>query len=460
MAVEIPPPLDRERPIKVAVLAEGAITPLGNSADETWEAYKQGKTGIAEHRYPPYTEPLRPGDDPQIRTTTAGTIKNFDPREYLVKPGIIPWREVRQFGSYVWYGLAGGFEALRKVRTLDGVDLLVPRMKKDGNLDENYKWTINKDLVHPLYVAAMVGCGFGGGDVSSEVMELLKQQQIPSPDHMMRSLLDRAPFGLTKAFGLNGGAEGDVAACASSGKAMLNAIYRIAAGHAELALVVGTEGILDKPIASAMFDTLDALDRGRNPLKVSRSLHKVRNGFTIAEGAVALVIADSNWAKQHKIPILYEIIGFGDVSGGEEAVAPNSAAQEQAMKFAKRRAKMYGPVKGKVFNSGHYTGTPLGEGSEMLATQNVLERDKTIIYASKKLAGHLLGAAGNLSQFVAGKVLQEGAVPGMVFDGEIMEEAGGWDIPRETHPEPDVTDALTNQFGFGDSNVSFWSRIA
>lgn len=460
MAVEIPPPLDREKPIRVAVLAEGAITPLGNSANETWEAFLAGRTGIVEHRYPPYTEPLKSGDDPQIRTTTAGTIKNFNPREYLVKPGIIPWREVRQFGSYVWYGLIAGFEALRKVRTFDGIDLLVPRIKKDGSLDENYKWIINKALVHPLYAAAMVGCGFGGGDVSAEVMELLKQQQIPSPDHMMRSLLDRAPFGLTKAFGLNGGAEGDVAACASSGKAMLNAIYRIAAGHAELALVVGTEGILDKPIASAMFDTLDALDRGRNPLKVSRSLHKVRNGFTIAEGAVAFVLADPDWAKRHRIPILYEIIGFGDVSGGEHAVAPNEIAQEQAMRLAKRRAEMHGPIKGKVFNSGHYTGTPLGEGSEMGATQNVLDKMRTIIYASKRLAGHMLGAAGNLSQFVAGRVLQEKVVSGMVFDGEVMEEVKGWDIPRETHPDPDVTDALTNQFGFGDSNVSLWSRVA
>lgn len=513
--VNIPPPIDGERPLRLAILAEGAVTPLGNSADATWEGYLSGRNGIVEHLYPPFTDssfevperivssmtkkyPMlgrlleRFGDnprirgfilgeylgenpdvkaesvrgervDPQINVGTAGTIKDFNPVEQLVKPGILPSKEVRKLlGPYAHYAVKVGFEALSKVKNQDGEALLVPRLKEDGSVNKDYQWVINEKMAHPLYTAAFVGCGFGGGDVSADVWEGLQNGDFPDPDSMMLSLLDRASFGVTEAFGINGGGEGDVAACDSFGKAMLNAAERIANKHAYWALVIGTEGILGRPIASAMFDALDALDRGRDPRKVSRSLHKIRNGFTIAEGALGYVVADYDWAKRNKIPILYELVGFGDTSGGRESVAPNTLAQEQAMRLARRRAEMNGSIRGKVLDSGHFTGTPLGEVSEIFASQNVLQdkQAETIFFPSKGRVGHLLGAAGGLSQFVAGRVLQEGVVPGVVFDGEVMDEAYGWEIPKETRDEPEVTDAVVNQFGFGDANTTLWFRKA
>lgn len=511
--VSIPAPIQGERPIRLAILAEGALTPLGNSADATWEGYLSGRNGIVEHTYSPFTDPSyevadkivssmrqqhpmlgrfmeRFGDnprvrnfileeylnqnpdikadslkmtmaDPQIRVGTAGTIKDFNPVEQLVKPGILPSKEVRKLlGSYAHYAVRVGFEALSKVKTQSGEALLVPRLKENGTLNKDYQWTLNKQLVNPLYAATFVGCGFGGGDVSADVWEGLLNGDYPDPDAMMLSLLDRASFGVTEAFEINGGGEGDVAACDSFGKAMLNAAERIGNKHAQIALVIGTEGILGRPIASAMFDALDALDRGKDPRQVSRSLHKVRNGFTIAEGALGYVVADYDWAKENNIPIIYELVGFGDTSGGKESVAPNGVAQEQAMRLARRRAEMHGPIRGKVIDSGHFTGTPLGETSEILASQNVLEdkRKATIFFGSKGRVGHLLGAAGGLSQFVAGRVLQTGEVPGMVFDGEIMDEAYGWDVPTKTRLDPEVTDTVVNQFGFGDANTSLWFR--
>lgn len=467
MAVtEIPPQLNRERPIRIAVLAEGAITPLGNSADETWESFKAGRSGIVEHLYPPYTDSRKDERDrdlpTQIRATTAGTIKDFDPMKLLVESGFMPRVEVRErLDPYAHYGLAASFEALRKVRTGDGRNFLISRLKEDGNIDKAHQWVINNDLLNPAHFATFVGTGFGGGDVSAEVWDKLKAGYIPD-EHMMRSLADRAASSNTQGSGGMGGAEANTAACASSGKAMLNAMLRIAWGWAEAALVIGTEGVLNKPIASAMFDAMGALDRGRDPLTVSRSLHRVRRGFTMAEGAVAFVIADYDWARRHSIPILYEIIGAADVSGAGHNTDPNTAAQELAMKLARTRAELHGPIEGKILVSGHFTGTVKGEASEILAIRNSLGdlRSRTMLYASKRLAGHTLGAAGNLSMLVAGRALQEGIVPCMVFDGEVMDEAEGWDIPRETHPEPELLHAKVNQFGFGDSNVAVVLRKA
>lgn len=465
--VDIPPALDRELPIRIAVLAEGAITPLGNCADETWKNYLAMRTGIERNFYHPYHQAKfdKEGKEvtpPQIRATTAGTIRDFDPKVALVDKGIMPFSEVmNKMDPYATYALVAAFEALFKVKTEDGIDLLVPRLRVDGSRERNRQWIINNKLVHPLHFPTFVGTGFGGGDVSAEVSQLLKDELTPA-DHMMRSLADRAASVYTQASGSNGGAEADTAACASSGKALLNAMLRILGGFSEVAMVIGTEGILSKPIATAMFDAYDALDKGEDPLKVSRSLHRERRGFTIAEGALAFIISDYDWARRNRIPILYEIVGFGDTSGGGHNTNPNTVAQELAMRFARRRAERRGPIEGKIINSGHYTGTPAGDSSEILGTQNVLEdkQDRTIIFASKRPVGHMLGAAGHLSQFVAGRALQEGVVPGMIFDGEIMDEAYGWDIPRETRPESELTDAVVNQFGFGDANVSIWLRKA
>lgn len=523
----IPPALPREFPMRVAIIAEGAITPLGNSADETWEGFEAGRTGIVPKHYSPYTEKGRLipdnliadiinhdpvlgrvldsfGDTPtsrnfllneylaenpgvniadldlkeaeeQIRATTAGTVKNYDPIENLVKTGVMPRKEVLfKMDPYAIFALGAAFEAVSKVRTADGIPFLIPRLNPDGSLNKERQWTMNKDLVHPLHVSTFVGTGFGGGAVSAEVLQLLQLGVIPSGDHMMRSLSDRAASLITQAFDTQGGAESDTAACASSGRAMLNAMLRIATGLSVVSIVVGTEGLerlielmegkfrTENPITAAEFDSLGALDPGTDPLKVSRSLHQVRRGFTIAEGAVAFVLADPDWVRRNRIPILYEIVGFGETSGAGQNTDPNTLAQEQAMRFARRRAEAVGSIVGKTINSGHLTGTPVGEGSEMGALKKALEdmQKRAIIYATKRLTGHMLGAAGNLSQFVAGKALQEGIVPGMIFDGEAMEEAEGWNIPRETHLEPELTDAVVNQFGFGDANVSLWLRKA
>lgn len=130
------------------------------------------------------------------------------------------------------------------------------------------------------------------------------------------------------------------------------------------------------------------------------------------------------------------------------------------MRMARRGAERIGPIEGKVFNSGHYTGTSVGEPSEVYATQNALAdlQRRLLIFATKRLAGHGLGMAGNLSTLVAGHVLRTGIVPGMVFDGEMMDELAGWNVPIETYQDDDVTDAVVSQFGFGDANVALWLR--
>lgn len=465
---QIPPMLDREMPICIAVIAEEALLPNGNTADEVWEAFKAGRSGIVEHRYSPFTEPPvdketgKPFDlPPQIRAITAGTIKNWNAVEALA--GILPSGEVRnKMDPYARYAVYTGVGAARKVVTHSGIQLVIPRIGLDGQIDTNYPLAINPDLVNPSHVGIYVGCGFGGGDVSAEVMERLRNGKIPSGDHMMRELIDRASSQTAKALDIRGGAEGDVGACASSGKAGVNAIHSIMVGDIDVALWTGTEGILNKPIGSASFDTIDAIDRGSDPARVSLSFHKKRRGFVIADGAVTLVLANPDWARKHGIRVLYEIVGYGNTSDAGDDTNPNGIDGERALRFSRRKAERNGPIAGLVFESGHYTGTPAGDNVELLHTGNAYEdlgQLRRVIHgAPKRLTGHPMGAAGLEAQFLAGKAIQEGVAWGTPRVGELMDEAYGYDIPQETRSEPDLTDGVSKTFGFGGSNVAFNSR--
>lgn len=471
---DLPAPLPREIPIDIAVIATGAITPLGNTMLETMQSYYDGRTGIVVKHYPPFNIGEN-GRDPVVNVTTFGMVKGWDYRELV---GIMPYVEVnKKMSPFARYALGAAHQAMSSIQTLDGQKLIVPRLNLDGSLNKTRQWTLNKSLINPLYASVFVGTGEGGAAVSAEALQILLLGQVPTGDYMFRTLNDRGASIITQAYEMLGGAEADTAACASSGKAMLNAIYKIAMGHAEIALVVGAEGLEEKmdyeigknnhfitenPITAAEFDALTAVDRGTDPLKVSRAFHKIRNGFTISEGATALLLADPNWAEANNIPILYRIVGAWTTSGAGSNTEPNTAAQEIAMRMARRQAEKIGPIEGKVFNSGHYTGTPVGEPSEVYATQNAFAdlQQRLLFFATKRLAGHGLGMAGNLSAAVAGEVLRTGIVPGMVFAGEIMDELAGWNVPIETYQDNEVTDAFVSQFGFGDANVAIALRRA
>lgn len=526
---EVPDPLPRAMPVRIAVLAEETLTPLGNTAEETWEALKAGRSGIVEKRYPPFTDPRhpildnlykamlaydpnfqrlvdaigdtplvrnymlgqigledpevakemlkkfpRPEQPPQLRSIAAGTVKGFNPKEafkfrfngdeedrtYLPIPEIM--NKMDPFAQYAAYT---GVRAAMKVFTHNGIPLVIPRIGPDGEIDSDYPLTINPALIHPSYFGIYEGCGFGGGDISAVVWERMKiRGLIPTADHMMLELIERGASQLDKALEAKGGGEGNVGACASSGKAAVNLIHSIMVGDLEAGIWVSTEGVINRPIAAASFDAMSALDRGTDMNTVSLSLHKDRRGFVMAEGAVAFVLADPDWASRHGIPILYEIIGYGNTSDAWDDTKPNGEDGERALRFSRRKAELQGPIEGKLFDSGHYTATPEGDAKEFVHTLNVyrdLRKLSRLIHgATKRLTGHLLGAAGAWAQFAVGKAIQEGVAWGTprAGDGELMDEAYGADIPAETRYDDYITDGESKTFGFGGHNVVLNSR--
>ena len=89
---------------RVVITGLGALTPVGNSAPETWRALVNGENGIA---------PITAFDASQYKTQFAGEVKGFDPTTVIDK------KEVHRMDRYAQFSVCVADEALRD----SGLDL-------------------------------------------------------------------------------------------------------------------------------------------------------------------------------------------------------------------------------------------------------------------------------------------------------------------------------------------------
>ena len=83
---------------RVVITGLGALTPVGNSAPDTWEALVKGVSGIA---------PITAFDASLFKTQFAGEVKNFDPEAYIDR------KEARKMDRYSQFSVCVADEALR-----------------------------------------------------------------------------------------------------------------------------------------------------------------------------------------------------------------------------------------------------------------------------------------------------------------------------------------------------------
>ena len=82
---------------RVVITGMGLITPLGNDLNTSWDAIKNGKSGI---------ETLDHFDVSAFSTQFGGAIKNFDCSKYM------EIKEARRMDEFMQYGIAAGVQAI------------------------------------------------------------------------------------------------------------------------------------------------------------------------------------------------------------------------------------------------------------------------------------------------------------------------------------------------------------
>lgn len=406
---------------RVVVTGLGALTPVGNSAPETWEALVNGKNGIA---------PITAFDASNFKTQFAGEVKNFDITSMMDR------KEARKLDRYSQFSVWVANEALED----SGLDL---------------------DKEDRSRVGVIWGSGMGGLiSTESEVIIFAQGDGVPrfNPFMIPKAIPSIAAGQISIRFGLGGPSYSVSTACSSSSHAVGSAFDQIRLGHADVLLTGGADADVTYTGVGG-FNSLHALStRNDSPETASRPFSKSRDGFVLGEGAACLILEDYEHAKARGAKIYAEILGIGMTSDAYHMTAPDPEGKgaERVMRLALKDAGLE-PEQIDFINT-HGTSTPLGDVTEVNAIKRVFGEHvyEMNLDSTKSMTGHLIGATGAVEALACIMALKEGIIPPTInHDPEDVDEAIDYRInfTFDKAQKRDIHYALSNTFGFGGHNA-------
>ena len=408
---------------RIVVTGLGAVTPLGNDVETTWNAIVNGVSGAG---------PITLFDASNFKTQFACEVKNFDPTQYIDR------KEVRRLDRYSQLAIASAAQAV-----------------EDANFDLE---TVNKDRVGVVFSAGIGGLKSFEDEVGEYFLNFEKGPKL-SPFLIPKIIPDIAAGHISMRYGFRGPNYATVSACASSTNALIDAFNLIRLGKADIIVSGGAEaGVSITGIGG--FNAMHALStRNDSPQTASRPLSASRDGFVLGEGAVCLILEEREHAIARGAKIYAEIIGGGLSADAYHMTAshPEGLGAKLVIKNALADAEIT-PEDIDYINI-HGTSTPVGDISEIKAIKEVFgeHAQKLNISSTKSMTGHLLGAAGAMEALVCVKAVQEDIVPPTINHEEGDEDPEidySLNFTFNKAQKRVVNVALSNTFGFGGHNAS------
>lgn len=403
---------------RIVVTGLGAITPLGNDMNTTWEACRAGKSGVTRvTRFDPEAYDLR--------SHIAGEVKDFQ------LPAVIPAKEAKKMDVFIHYTVAATDEAL-----------------KDSGLE------ITEEL-QPM-IGISLGVGIGGQVSIEKYYNILQKDGAKriSPFFIPMALINMAGGFLSMLFKTRGYNATTVSACASSNHAIGDAARIIERGDATAMIVGGTEAAVT-PLCLGGFAAMRALStRNDDPARASRPYDQGRDGFVFAEGSTILILEEYEHALKRGARIYAEVKGYGFSSDAHHISAPNVEGPSNSMKMALRDAQVNADQ--VDYLNAHATSTPVGDVNEIKAIKHALGEDnakKISISAPKSMTGHLLGAAGAFESALTCKSIYHDFVTPSI-NIENLDPEVDLDVTPNQGRERKINVAISNSFGFGGTNAT------
>ena len=407
---------------RVVVTGLGAVTPLGNTPEETWENMVKGVSGAA---------PITLFDATNFKTQFACEVKNWNPNEWIDR------RDARKMDRYAQLAMASAVQGV-----------------KDSGLDLDQ---VDKNRVGVIY-----GVGIGGIKTFEEEASYyaLNKEKGPrfSPFFIPKMIADIAAGQISIHFGFHGPNFTTTSACASSTNALADAFNLLRLGKADVIVAGGAEAAICE-CGVGGFNAMKALStRNDDPTHASRPFSASRDGFVMGEGAGCLILEELEHAKARGARIYAEMVGEGESADAYHLTAshPEGLGAKLVMEAALADAQMQ-PEDIDYINV-HGTSTHVGDISEAKAIKEVFGEHayKLNISSTKSMTGHLLGAAGAVEALACVKAISEDIVPPTINHDE-----------EDKDPEIDyalnytfnqaqkrtVRAALSNTFGFGGHNA-------
>lgn len=407
---------------RVVVTGLGAVTPLGNTPEETWENMVNGVSGAA---------PITLFDATNFKTQFACEVKNWNPNEWIDR------KDARKMDRYAQLAMASAVQGV-----------------KDSGLDLDQ---VDKNRVGVIY-----GVGIGGIKTFEEEASYyaLNKEKGPrfSPFFIPKMIADIAAGQISIHFGFHGPNFTTTSACASSTNALADAFNLLRLGKADVIVAGGAEAAICE-CGVGGFNAMKALStRNDDPTHASRPFSASRDGFVMGEGAGCLILEELEHAKARGAKIYAEMVGEGESADAYHLTAshPEGLGAKLVMEAALADAQLQ-PEDIDYINV-HGTSTHVGDISEAKAIKEVFGEHayKLNISSTKSMTGHLLGAAGAVEALACVKAISEDIVPPTINHDE-----------EDKDPEIDyalnytfnqaqkrtVRAALSNTFGFGGHNA-------
>jgi 3-oxoacyl-[acyl-carrier-protein] synthase II len=403
---------------RVVVTGLGTINPIGNNIEEYWNNLKNGVSGAG---------PITRFDASNCKTRFACEVKNWDPLEHFER------KEARKYDPYAQFALVSAKQAIL-----------------DSQIDLE---TINKDRVGVIW-----GAGIGGLQTfEEEIMSLKVENPKTTPFFIPKMIANIASGCISIEYGFRGPNLTTVTACASSANALIDAMYYIRMGKADVIVSGGSEAAVSLAGVTG-FNSMRAIStRNDDPKTASRPFDKDRDGFVMAEGGAALILEEYEHAVKRGAKIYAEVVGGALTADGYHMTAPDpeGGGASLVMKLALEDAGIQ--TTDIDYINVHGTSTGLGDIAEPKAIIKTFGEHayKLSISSTKSMTGHLLGAAGAAESIAAIMAINNSLVPPTINQFELDPEVDpNLDFTFNKAKEKEINYALSNTFGFGGHNAT------
>lgn len=401
---------------RVVITGLGAVTPLGLTAPDSWQAVKAGVCGIG---------PITQYDASAQKVQLAAEVKQFDPACCMTR------QEAKRMARFTQFAVACAQEALTAA-------------------------DFHPEDADPDRCGVIISSGIGGQAVTEaeHFRGAERGWDKVSPFYIPTAISNMAAGQVAIRAGFRGMCSCPVTACAGGSNAVGDAFHYIRDGYADVMLCGGTEASIT-PLSIGGFTSMKALTTETDPSRASIPFDARRSGFVMGEGAAVLLLEELDHARRRGAPILAEIAGYGATCDAYHMTAPAPDGSGGARAMALALADGGTAPESVDYINAHGTSTPLNDAGETAAIRTVFGAHAAALMVSstKSMTGHMLGAAGAVEAVFTALALRDGFVPATIHY-EVPDPQCDLDVVPNKGRAAALRCALSNSLGFGGHNAS------
>jgi 3-oxoacyl-[acyl-carrier-protein] synthase II len=406
---------------RVVITGLGAVTPLGNDPESSWENLVAGRSGAAE---------ITQFDSSNYAVHFACEVKDFDPTDFIDR---------------------------KQARRMDRFAHLIVAAARQAEADAGLSIADEADRI-----GAAIATGIGGlrafQDCYDELLE--RGPDRVNPFSIPEIIPNMGAAWVSMQLGTKGPLTSQCTACAASNMAIGDGLDAIRLGRADVMLCGGTEAPITE-VGIAGFSAMRALSRRNDaPEKASRPFDTGRDGFVMGEAGAVVVLEELEHARARDAKIYAELLGYGVSSDAQHITEPDPSGENPARAMAMAFGDA-GIDPGEVdYINAHGTSTPLGDAAETRVIKLALGEEgacETPVSSTKGATGHCLGASGAVEAMFSTLAVERGVLPPTINYEDPDPECDLDYIPNESR-EAEVRTAVSNSFGFGGHNATIVVR--